>query len=331
MSITSESTQARRPFRCSAQISRVSSASLRAVRCIKPLPVQSWRQFQAYFGDFTGAGYLAYAVRAFFENGGQRCWVVRVASEIAATAAVTLQSASLGDVWMVSASSPGVWGNDLDIVVRETHRAQTLTLPQASAPEFSTVALHYRIWPRHPGSSLTGRDPDLQSRIGCRCHQESTPVGQSETAKRSCPTTVVLSGFDPDRPILIESVEYTLWVKELGRLIRVYEGLSLVPEHRRYGPAILAKLKLPRLFRPTRDAPVRAGAGGDRRIALAPLSDLLEPIATTTDEIIPLTGGADGLAQLSTYDFIGEEIDPLDSDEVRARKAPRLASAGRDA
>ena len=47
----------------------------------QPLPVQSWRQFQAYFGDFTGAGYLAYAVRAFFENGGQRCWVVRVASE----------------------------------------------------------------------------------------------------------------------------------------------------------------------------------------------------------------------------------------------------------
>ena len=36
------------------------------------VPVQSWRQFQAYFGDFTGAGYLAYAVRAFFENGGQK-------------------------------------------------------------------------------------------------------------------------------------------------------------------------------------------------------------------------------------------------------------------
>ena len=34
-------------------------------------PVQSWRQFQAYFGDFTGQGYLAYAVRAFFENGGR--------------------------------------------------------------------------------------------------------------------------------------------------------------------------------------------------------------------------------------------------------------------
>src|SRR5262245_38691786 len=79
------------------------------------LPVQSWRQFQAYFGVFTGAGYLAYAVRAFFENGGQRCWIVRVASETAATAAALLQSNGPQDVWRVEASSPGVWGNDLDI------------------------------------------------------------------------------------------------------------------------------------------------------------------------------------------------------------------------
>ena len=45
-----------------------------------PVPVQSWRQFQAHFGEFTGNGYLAYAVRGFFETGGRRCWVVRVAS-----------------------------------------------------------------------------------------------------------------------------------------------------------------------------------------------------------------------------------------------------------
>ena len=45
-----------------------------------PVPVGSFRQFAAHFGEFTGAGYLAYAVRGFFENGGQRCWVVRVAN-----------------------------------------------------------------------------------------------------------------------------------------------------------------------------------------------------------------------------------------------------------
>src|SRR6266498_2885673 len=51
-----------------------------------PAPVQSWKDFQAYFGGFIGNGFLAYAVRGFFENGGRRCWVVRVASPAAAAA-----------------------------------------------------------------------------------------------------------------------------------------------------------------------------------------------------------------------------------------------------
>src|SRR5258706_9311536 len=49
----------------------------------RTLPVESWVQFQAWFGDFTNAGYLAYAARAFFENGGPRMWTGRVASEAA--------------------------------------------------------------------------------------------------------------------------------------------------------------------------------------------------------------------------------------------------------
>ena len=56
-----------------------------------PVAVESWRQFQACFGDFTGAGYLAYAVRGFFENGGRRCWIVRVASPAASTSALDRQ------------------------------------------------------------------------------------------------------------------------------------------------------------------------------------------------------------------------------------------------
>jgi phage tail sheath protein FI len=39
----------------------------------------SWKEFLATFGGFTQYGYLAYAVRAFFDNGGTTCYVVRVA------------------------------------------------------------------------------------------------------------------------------------------------------------------------------------------------------------------------------------------------------------
>lgn len=40
----------------------------------------SWDEFRATFGGVIRNGYLAYAVRGFFENGGQTCHVVRVAA-----------------------------------------------------------------------------------------------------------------------------------------------------------------------------------------------------------------------------------------------------------
>ena len=47
------------------------------------LKIRSWKEFQAKFGGFIRYGYLAYAVRAFFENGGDTCYVVRVAATTA--------------------------------------------------------------------------------------------------------------------------------------------------------------------------------------------------------------------------------------------------------
>jgi hypothetical protein len=40
----------------------------------------SWKEFTAIFGGFIPFGSLAYAVRAFFDNGGTTCYVVRVAA-----------------------------------------------------------------------------------------------------------------------------------------------------------------------------------------------------------------------------------------------------------
>ncbi len=288
----------------------------------QPLPVQSWRQFQAYFGDFTGAGYLAYAVRAFFENGGQRCWVIRVGSETTATASVTLKSGGLVSIWMVSASSPGVWGNDLEVTVRETHRAQTLTLPQASAPECSAVI------------STAGFDRGMLVRLSqgtTRIYKVVSDVDVinnrllwiNPKAQARLPYDSVLSGFDAQRSISVESIEYTLSVKELGRLIAVYEGLSLVPGHRRYGPAVLGTQKVLRSYGRARTLPSAPDPVTITELRSVPFLDL-ESIVTAPDEIIPLAGGADVLAQLSAYDFIGEELDPFDSDTERARKARGL-------
>src|ERR1700722_14044746 len=75
--------------------------------------VESMRQFQAGFGVYIGGAFLAYSVRAFFENGGRRAGVVRVASDDpalgAAVSSVSILVAGGGDPWTIAASSPGAW------------------------------------------------------------------------------------------------------------------------------------------------------------------------------------------------------------------------------
>src|SRR5256885_5389262 len=45
-----------------------------------PVRVNSWEQFQSVFGNFIPNGYLAYTAKAFFENGGQTSYIVRIAA-----------------------------------------------------------------------------------------------------------------------------------------------------------------------------------------------------------------------------------------------------------
>jgi phage tail sheath protein FI len=51
-----------------------------------PTPVNTWEQFQSVFGNYIPNGYLAYCAKAFFDNGGQTLYGVRVAAPEAETA-----------------------------------------------------------------------------------------------------------------------------------------------------------------------------------------------------------------------------------------------------
>jgi Bacteriophage tail sheath protein len=46
----------------------------------KATRVESWQQFQSSFGSFISNGYLAYSAKAFFDNGGETLYIVRVAA-----------------------------------------------------------------------------------------------------------------------------------------------------------------------------------------------------------------------------------------------------------
>lgn len=82
-----------------------------------PRLVTSWLDYQRAFGGYFGATkYLPYAVRSFFDNGGQRCYVGRIVKakipdntqdQVATTASSKLG----GDALTIEAVAEGAWGN----------------------------------------------------------------------------------------------------------------------------------------------------------------------------------------------------------------------------
>ena len=294
-----------------------------------PVPVQSWRQFEAHFGGFSGAAFLAYAVRGFFENGGRRCWVVRVASRDpqggAAAAGATIKGAGGGDAWRVSASSPGVWGNDLSFTMKATHRAQTTTVPSASTPEASAVLSTSGLARAALVRLAQDGAPDAWKVVSDVDPVNGTLIWLHPDPRARLPYDSAVAGFRTDRAILVESLEYTLVVRESGVPVAVYENLSLVPESDTYGPRVLAPW-----------APPDNSDAGDtlpppplpvcvEELRTLPLSSV-EPLEVSSDAVLACAGGADGLALLTADDFIGEESSPLDDDETRARKTRGLAA-----
>ena len=287
------------------------------------VPIQSFRQFQAHFGEFTGQGFLAYAVRGFFENGGRRCWIVRVASKAspggAAAAETILESPTAQQIWRVMASSPGVWGNDLTVTVKETHRAEAATDPRNSLPESSAV------------SSITGFKRGTMVRLS----QDAAPpvfkvvsdvdaierrlIWFQDDPRKRLPYDSRLTGFDANKPILVQSVEYTFIVKRAGTPIALFEGISLIPEHDEYGPRVLAPLTFSTTLDPNQVLPLAPLPISIEELRSTRLT-VLEPIQVAGPDERVLEGGADGLALLEPYDFMGEGISPIDSDEVVFQK-----------
>lgn len=84
----------------------------------QPVQVESWVQFTSTFGGHTAQGYLAYAVEGFFANGGQTCWVVRVADPTEARSATLELLDGQGNATLrLTATSPGTWAHQITVAV----------------------------------------------------------------------------------------------------------------------------------------------------------------------------------------------------------------------
>src|SRR5262249_20821568 len=93
----------------------------------EPVRIESWTQFSSTFGRHVTVGYLAYAVEGFYANGGDVCYVVRVADPEGAAPATLDIRLNDGRTLRLTATSRGQWGNSLQATLNRA-RSDRLTL-----------------------------------------------------------------------------------------------------------------------------------------------------------------------------------------------------------
>jgi hypothetical protein len=96
----------------------------------KPMLVTSWEQFINRFGAYINDGYLAYAARAFFDNGGSVLYVNRIAhltdptdrdtlTAVKSTSVLPNRQATPADTLRVLAVNEGAWGDRLSVSIED--------------------------------------------------------------------------------------------------------------------------------------------------------------------------------------------------------------------
>jgi hypothetical protein len=300
-----------------------------------PVPIESWRQFQAWFGDPLPFAFLAFAVRGFFENGGGRCWVVRVVPAVpdVASAGLDVPGESGAPAWRIEASSPGAWGDGLRVGLRRTHRRQAVARrlsPRAAWVDetggFERGTLVRIEQPQPPGPPLV-----MYRVLGLVDPAAGRLDWAPDAAEAASRYDEAVPGLLDGVPGTVVSVEYDLVVYARGRAVAVYGSLSAVPEHARYGPRVLEPPPAPD------DAGVARVPSApplvrlvDLRPGFAPATGLVavRPALVPTDSAGPLRGGADLLARLTPDDFIG--IEPVRDGSEQSRGTGIEAALGVD-
>ena len=77
-----------------------------------PVRVEGWRACMRHFGGLDRDAATSYALRSYFDNGGEVAWVVRVAGDAGTAASAEWEG------FRVEASSPGPWANGTTVVIR---------------------------------------------------------------------------------------------------------------------------------------------------------------------------------------------------------------------
>src|SRR5690606_6773417 len=83
------------------------------------IKIYNFTEFKNLYGTYLNSSYLAHSVFQYFNNGGSKCYVVRVTGDNTQTASIDLfdRAVAAQQSMRISAKNAGVWGNDLGVVI----------------------------------------------------------------------------------------------------------------------------------------------------------------------------------------------------------------------
>ncbi len=278
----------------------------------EPVRIVGVAEFYEHFGTLDVGSYLAAAIDGFFLNGGQQCYVVRIAhlferarGEIATKATARLRDADKQNTLLVSAASEGMWANQVRVSVRAS---------QSPVQTFISVDAHVG------ESAVTVKSTHGVSRgTLVRIHDEEAAAYRviSSVDGRVLSWTErepLDREFRSAAPTLIDPVGFDLIV-ETHRTREVFRGVNLS----RQSPQFVE----------------RVVNGASRMITVTSLDPptLLPDCFPAEITDLRLEGGTDGLFTVVAEDFIGADLGPgsrfglaaiADSDEIDMLVLPDL-------
>jgi hypothetical protein len=213
-----------------------------------PQPLTSWGEYLDIFGDFVGYGYLPYCVFTFFGNGGDKCYVVRVAHKEAKKAqADLLDRDSVRPLIRVEAINEGAWGGkdgdegtDGIEVVAESYSTDDLLLTEF-AEDLPAGAKSVKL---KSVTGLQGAIPGEAEGDEVKLLHPFFPTQQAQATiedVRSAQNAVVFKegvskDFAKGTRVFGKGFKLTFRYTRDGQLVRgeVFDNLSLDPEHERY-------------------------------------------------------------------------------------------------
>lgn len=258
--------------------------------------ISNWKEFLTNFGSFQEYSYLAYAVRAFFENGGDTCYVVRVA---ATTSSDSTQNAA--KAYFTLPSGPAAPVGTIGLVATPFQCAITLTgNHQPATGDLLTISGGGVTQLNHVASVLPNGQVLLAAKLAANISTGAAvswfPGGCtiSAASRGNWGNNLLIQITPRDAVTFALRATVDLGPNTLPTEDEFYRALTLAdPTSHNYAPAVLQQ----------QSNLVRLEVVGPGSITLP------APPSSLASGVFYLQGGRDGLSAITLKDFSGGPSD----------------------